>query len=163
MARYLYRSCPKCNDYLGVVVPEPPEPVTEVPIDAHCAVCGFKLDWKIIIGRKSILALLWLVLFLPLWASSVYPLGERQAQFRTVRRVVDGDTLVLENKERVRLIGVDTPETKHPRKPVEYFGINTLRLTSLSRLSTCDRIFLAYLKKSLPGCVSSTPRPPLIL
>jgi len=50
------------------------------------------------------------------------PLGERQPQFRTVRRVVDGDTLVLENKERVRLIGVDTPETKHPRKPVEYFG-----------------------------------------
>ncbi len=24
--------------------------------------------------------------------------------------------------ERVRLIGVDTPETKHPRKPVEYYG-----------------------------------------
>ncbi len=51
-----------------------------------------------------------------------YPLGDRAAQYRTVRRVVDGDTLVLENKERVRLIGVDTPETKHPRKPVEYFG-----------------------------------------
>ena len=49
-------------------------------------------------------------------------LGERAAQYRTVRRVVDGDTLVLENKERVRLIGVDTPETKHPNKPVEYFG-----------------------------------------
>jgi hypothetical protein len=28
MARYLYRTCPKCKDYLGVVVPEPPEPVT---------------------------------------------------------------------------------------------------------------------------------------
>jgi len=49
-------------------------------------------------------------------------LGERAGQFRTVRRVVDGDTLVLENKERVRLIGVDNPETKHPRKPVEYYG-----------------------------------------
>jgi len=36
--------------------------------------------------------------------------------------VVDGDTLVVENKERVRLIGVDTPETKHPNKPVEYYG-----------------------------------------
>jgi len=35
---------------------------------------------------------------------------------------VDDDTLILENKVRVRLIGVDTPETKHPRKPVEYFG-----------------------------------------
>jgi micrococcal nuclease len=25
-------------------------------------------------------------------------------------------------KEKVRLIGVDTPETVHPQKPVEYFG-----------------------------------------
>ena len=49
-------------------------------------------------------------------------LGERAAQYRTVRRVVDGVTLVLENKERVRLIGVDTSETKHPTKPVEYYG-----------------------------------------
>jgi len=49
-------------------------------------------------------------------------LGERKAENRTVRRVVDGDTLVLENRERVRLIGVDTPETMHPLKPVEYYG-----------------------------------------
>lgn len=39
-----------------------------------------------------------------------------------VVRVVDGDTLLLQNNERVRLIGVDTPETKHPTKPVEPFG-----------------------------------------
>jgi micrococcal nuclease len=40
-------------------------------------------------------------------------------------RVVDGDTIIVNidgRKERVRLIGVDTPETKHPNKPVEYFG-----------------------------------------
>lgn len=37
-------------------------------------------------------------------------------------RVVDGDTIKLSNGERVRLIGVDTPETKRPNKPVEYFG-----------------------------------------
>jgi len=52
MAKYLYRTCPKCSDYLGVVVPEPPEPVTEIPIDAHCAVCGFKLDWKVVLGKR---------------------------------------------------------------------------------------------------------------
>jgi micrococcal nuclease len=40
----------------------------------------------------------------------------------SVKRVIDGDTLVLANDERVRLIGVDTPETKHPRKPVQRFG-----------------------------------------
>lgn len=42
--------------------------------------------------------------------------------FDVVERVVDGDTLLLQSGERVRLIGVDTPETKHPKKPVEYFG-----------------------------------------
>jgi micrococcal nuclease len=39
--------------------------------------------------------------------------------------VVDGDTVDLllgGRQERVRLIGVDTPETKHPDKPVECFG-----------------------------------------
>jgi len=39
-----------------------------------------------------------------------------------VERVIDGDTILLANGERVRLIGVDTPETKHPQKPVERFG-----------------------------------------
>jgi len=39
-----------------------------------------------------------------------------------VNRVIDGDTLLLSKGERIRLIGVDTPETKHPQKPVERFG-----------------------------------------
>jgi Staphylococcal nuclease homologue len=42
--------------------------------------------------------------------------------FRLVKGVVDGDTLVLETGEWVRLIGVDTPETKRPNTPVQYFG-----------------------------------------
>ena len=43
----------------------------------------------------------------------------------TVSRVIDGDTVELlidGQKEKIRLIGVDTPETVHPSKPVEYFG-----------------------------------------
>lgn len=43
-----------------------------------------------------------------------------------VVKVVDGDTLdvSIEGKvERLRLIGIDTPETVDPRKPVECFGI----------------------------------------
>jgi len=42
-----------------------------------------------------------------------------------VTRVVDGDTIEVSlngQKEKVRLIGVDTPETKHPSKPVEAYG-----------------------------------------
>jgi micrococcal nuclease len=34
----------------------------------------------------------------------------------TVTRVVDGDTFVLSNKERVRLIGIDTPEKFESKK-----------------------------------------------
>jgi micrococcal nuclease len=45
-----------------------------------------------------------------------------------VARVIDGDTLDLDvpdgpkSTTRVRLWGVDTPETKHPRKGVQHFG-----------------------------------------
>ena len=54
MAQYLYRTCPKCKDYLGVVVRDPPESKREVPIDAHCVVCGFKLGWKVVLGNMEL-------------------------------------------------------------------------------------------------------------
>ena len=44
------------------------------------------------------------------------------SQILICARVIDGDTIVLSNGEKVRLIGVDTPETKHSQKPVEYYG-----------------------------------------
>jgi micrococcal nuclease len=37
-------------------------------------------------------------------------------------RVVDGDTVVLDGNEKVRLIGINTPETVDPRRKVEFFG-----------------------------------------
>lgn len=39
-----------------------------------------------------------------------------------VTKVIDGDTVELENGSKVRLLGIDTPETKDTRKPVECFG-----------------------------------------
>lgn len=39
-----------------------------------------------------------------------------------VIRVVDGDTIELESGQKVRYIGINTPETVHPTKPVECFG-----------------------------------------
>ncbi len=42
-----------------------------------------------------------------------------------VTRVVDGDTIVVEiggSEEKVRYIGIDTPETKKPNTPVQCFG-----------------------------------------
>ena len=39
-----------------------------------------------------------------------------------VRRVVDGDTLLLDNGARLRLQGIDAPETVMPDHPVEPWG-----------------------------------------
>jgi len=47
MAKYLYRLCPKCGDYLGVVVPELSEPVEKIPIDATCLKCGYNLSFRV--------------------------------------------------------------------------------------------------------------------
>jgi micrococcal nuclease len=47
-------------------------------------------------------------------------------------RVIDGDTIEVEynnKRDKVRLIGVDTPETKDPRKPVQYFGKEATEFT----------------------------------
>jgi micrococcal nuclease len=41
----------------------------------------------------------------------------------TVTEVVDGDTIVIEGGQAVRYIGMDTPETKHPTKSVQCFGV----------------------------------------
>ncbi len=46
-----------------------------------------------------------------------------------VERVIDGDTLVLANQCRVRLIGADTPETVHPDRPVERWGPEATEFT----------------------------------
>jgi micrococcal nuclease len=40
----------------------------------------------------------------------------------SVTRIIDGDTLQVSGGQKVRLIGIDTPETKHPSRPVECFG-----------------------------------------
>jgi len=63
---------------------------------------------------RILLLLILTVLFL-LSASNAQDIAQ-------VKEVVDGDTLRLANGEYVRLNGVNTPKTKHPRKPVEDFG-----------------------------------------
>jgi len=47
----------------------------------------------------------------------------------TVDKVLDGDTVLLSNDERVRLIGVDTTEKSHPLKPVEFFSKESTNFT----------------------------------
>jgi micrococcal nuclease len=75
-----------------------------------------------------------------------------------VRRVIDGDTILLASGARVRLQGINTPETVMPNHPVEDWGPeasqftkafikkagNRVRLTfSLERKDKYDR-FLAF-------------------
>jgi micrococcal nuclease len=50
---------------------------------------------------------------------------QQSAGEAVVKRVVDGDTIIVHVRgrdERVRLIGIDTPETVDPRKPVQCYG-----------------------------------------
>jgi micrococcal nuclease len=44
------------------------------------------------------------------------------ATLALVKRVIDGDTIELESGQKVRYIGVDTPELHHPQKAVQCFG-----------------------------------------
>ena len=51
--------------------------------------------------------------------------GARASATARVLRVVDGDTILVSlrgRQERVRYIGVDTPETVKPNTPVQCFG-----------------------------------------
>jgi len=68
--------------------------------------------------------------------------GFAASDVQYVQRVVDGDTLLLGTGERVRLIGVDTPETKRPNTPVQYFGKEATAFTK--RVAEGKRIRLEY-------------------
>ncbi len=46
----------------------------------------------------------------------------RSPEVRQCIRAIDGDTLEIDGGERVRLIGVDTPESVDPGRAPEYFG-----------------------------------------
>ena len=59
-----------------------------------------------------------------------------------VERVVDGDTIVVRGVGRVRLIGVDTPETVSPGRPVEFYGREASAFTK--RLLEGRRVRLEY-------------------
>ncbi|MFM8762899.1 MAG: thermonuclease family protein, partial [Solirubrobacterales bacterium] len=52
--------------------------------------------------------------------------GQGSGEFSgRVERVVDGDTIIVSapgGSERVRYIGIDTPESVAPGRPVECFG-----------------------------------------
>ena len=63
----------------------------------------------------------------------------------TVTRVIDGDTASVRvdgAERRVRFLGVDTPETVHPNKPVQFYGKEASSFTKESL--TGKRVWLEY-------------------
>ncbi|MDX1766362.1 MAG: thermonuclease family protein [Candidatus Saccharimonadales bacterium] len=78
----------------------------------------------------SLLAMLLGVVGLETLAPDVFSrienvLGEIQPGYYQVIEVNDGDTITVKangRNERVRLIGIDTPEKNHPDKPVQCFA-----------------------------------------
>mgnify|MGYP002626114782 FL=1 len=60
-----------------------------------------------------------------------YPVKENAIYKAKIKRVVDGDTAIIVfltddstpyKDERIRFIGVNTPETVDPNRPVQYYG-----------------------------------------
>ncbi len=52
----------------------------------------------------------------------ISPHVSKAPETHLVTRVVDGDTIEIDNNITIRYIGIDTPETKDPKKVVECFG-----------------------------------------
>lgn len=59
-------------------------------------------------------------------AKNIVPLtnvvSEPEKETARVVRIIDGDTIEIENKVKVRYIGINTPEIVDPVKPEECFG-----------------------------------------
>src|SRR3954451_1796308 len=68
--------------------------------------------------------------------------GAGGSEASRVQRVVDGDTIVLAGGERVRYIGVDTPESVKPGTPVQCYAKAASRANE--RLVAGQRVRLRY-------------------
>lgn len=66
----------------------------------------------------------------------------KDKQLFTVTSVVDGDTIKVEQLGTLRLIGIDTPETKHPSKPVECFGAEASEFATTNLLN--KQVYLEF-------------------
>lgn len=63
-------------------------------------------------------------------------------KYYTVIKIIDGDTIEIETIGKVRLIGIDTPETKDPRKEVQCFGQEATN--KITEIIGKGRVFIEY-------------------
>ena len=104
--------------------------VMRVKIYKTTQMCGVITSFALLIGLVS--------------CSSSSPKPNGKSDLGKIADVIDGDTVDIDingRTERVRLIGVNTPETKHPTKPIECFGPEaSAYLTQLLPKGTAVRI-----------------------
>ena len=81
-------------------------------------------------------------LFLAVLISALTPVPAAARASYIVQRTIDGDTIVLDDMRKVRLIGVDTTESVDPGNPAEYFSREAAEFTR----KTCEgkRVRLEY-------------------
>lgn len=72
--------------------------------------------------------------------STKITVSETEGDSILVTKVIDGDTIEVEGGIRVRLIGIDTPETVDPRRPVQCFGKEAS--SELKKLLNGKEVFL---------------------
>lgn len=84
---------------------------------------------KTVLGVVALIATFVAGAYFGRWLTS----REDRTEVTEVVRAVDGDTIVVTirgNQEKVRLLGVDTPESVDPRRPVECYGKEAARRTA---------------------------------
>src|ERR671915_565707 len=57
MAKYLYRSCPRCNGHVVIVIRDAGRNTPLQAVNGHCLRCSYRLAWIVIrgelIGKKQ--------------------------------------------------------------------------------------------------------------
>lgn len=75
---------------------------------------------------KKFSYIVFLFLLLDIMACKPRHVRDEPTKYLKVKKFVDGDTFWVddgsEKGQKIRLIGVNTPETRHPQKQVEYYG-----------------------------------------
>ncbi len=109
---------------------------------------SYRAPRKLTLNRALIFAAIVILLTLSRWwqgENQPQPAPEALAEgVYAVQRAVDGDTLVLANGARIRLIGADTPETVKPNWPVEPFGPEAKQFTERFLTNADGRVRLQF-------------------
>ncbi len=78
---------------------------------------------------KPILAIIIIIIVYNFFSGESTPENFENMERTVVQRVIDGDTVVISGGERVRMIGINTPESVKEAGDIEYFGKEASKYT----------------------------------